>query len=94
MRVRFTVSVFETTRCLRIRGSDRNCATACGGSDSRVTGQKSSTSDTTWKPVHAERKTIRDHFNQLVVDLQQTAAPIPTHCPAHPRRGGAVFGSP
>ncbi|MEI7733386.1 MAG: glycoside hydrolase family 97 N-terminal domain-containing protein [Verrucomicrobiota bacterium] len=31
--------------------------------------------DTTWKPVCAERETIRDHYSQLVVDLQETQAP-------------------
>ena len=37
--------------------------------------QQTSTSDTTWKPLLAERETIRDHYNQLVVDLQQGEQP-------------------
>jgi alpha-glucosidase len=40
----------------------------------RVVGQTASTSDTTWKPLLAERSTIRDHYNQLVVELQTIRA--------------------
>ena len=43
--------------------------------DFQIVGTNFSTSDTTWKPVLAERETIRDHFNQLVVELQTTASP-------------------
>jgi alpha-glucosidase len=38
---------------------------------SKSTGQN----DTIWTPVCAERSTIRDHYNQLVIDLQQAAVP-------------------
>ncbi len=37
--------------------------------------QTSGQHDETWKPVCAERDSIRDHYNQLVVDLQETNAP-------------------
>jgi len=40
----------------------------------RVVGQTASASDTTWKPLLAERSTIRDHYNQLVVELQTIRA--------------------
>lgn len=43
-------------------------------SDFKITGAKESSSDTTWKPVLAERETIRDHFNQVVIDLQQATS--------------------
>ena len=43
--------------------------------DLQITGLRSNTSDTTWKPVAGEREIIRDHFNQLVVELQETAEP-------------------
>lgn len=39
-----------------------------------IIGQATSTSDSTWKPVLAERETIRDHYNQLVIDLQTTGS--------------------
>lgn len=41
-------------------------------SDFTITGQATSTSDSIWKPVCGERATIRDHYNQLNVDLQET----------------------
>ena len=41
----------------------------------QIVGQKASTSDGVWKPLFAERETIRDHYNQLVIDLQQTTSP-------------------
>ena len=34
-----------------------------------------SSHDETWKPVYGERSSCRDHYNQLVVELQETAAP-------------------
>ena len=40
-----------------------------------VVGQKASSHDETWKPVYGERNSIRDHYNQLTVDLRETAAP-------------------
>jgi alpha-glucosidase len=45
-------------------------------SDFKITGQKVSTADSIWTPILAERETIRDHFNQMVVDLQQTRRPF------------------
>jgi alpha-glucosidase len=41
----------------------------------RIVNQAVSRQDTTWKPVYGERDTIRDHYNQLVLDLQATATP-------------------
>ena len=35
-----------------------------------IISQKISSNDTTWKPVAGERATIRDHYNQLVVELR------------------------
>ncbi len=32
-------------------------------------------SDSTWKPVYGERSTIRDHYNQIEVQLQEKEAP-------------------
>jgi len=43
--------------------------------DFEIVDQTTSTSDTTWKPVLAERATIRDHFNQLVVELRRAQPP-------------------
>lgn len=37
-----------------------------------LTGQTTGASDSIWKPVCGERETIRDHYNQLKVDLQET----------------------
>ncbi|MBM3888767.1 MAG: hypothetical protein FJ388_06525, partial [Verrucomicrobia bacterium] len=31
--------------------------------------------DETWRPVWGERSKVRDHYNQLVVELRETAAP-------------------
>ncbi len=42
----------------------------------QIIGQKSSTNDSTWRPLFAERETIRDHYNQVVIDLQQTTSPL------------------
>jgi hypothetical protein len=39
-------------------------------SDFQITGEKTTTSDTAWQPVLGERDSVRDHFNQLVVDLR------------------------
>ncbi len=41
----------------------------------RIVGQSSRQHDMTWRPVCAERETIRDHFNELVLDLQRVASP-------------------
>lgn len=40
-----------------------------------VVRQAFSQEDATWRPVCAERETIRDHYNQLVIDLRQVQAP-------------------
>jgi alpha-glucosidase len=40
-----------------------------------VTGKTNSSSDATWQPVYGERSSIRDHYNQLIVGLQETIAP-------------------
>ncbi len=40
-----------------------------------IVSQSRSQQDTTWKPVCGERETIRDHYNQIVVDLKETKAP-------------------
>jgi len=37
--------------------------------------QNESSIDTHWKPVYGERSTIRDHCNQVVVELQERNAP-------------------
>ena len=38
--------------------------------DFQILGSHVTTSDSIWKPVNGERTMIRDHYNQLVVDLQ------------------------
>ncbi len=43
--------------------------------DFRVVNLRRSTHDSTWKPVAAERSEIRDHYNQLVVDLADSETP-------------------
>ncbi len=43
--------------------------------DLRIVRQSFSRQDATWRPVCAERATIRDHYNQLVVDLRQAQVP-------------------
>jgi alpha-glucosidase len=40
-----------------------------------IVGEKTTEHDATWKPVCGERATVRDHYRQVVVDLQQTQAP-------------------
>ena len=40
------------------------------GRDFEIIGQQTSTRDTTWRPVVGERDCIRDHYNQLVVELR------------------------
>ena len=35
-----------------------------------------STNDSTWQPVAGERSSIRDNYNQLVVELQETVSPF------------------
>ncbi len=42
----------------------------------QIIGQKTNKNNTTWKPVLAERKIIRDNYNQLVVDLQIAGEPL------------------
>ncbi len=39
-----------------------------------VLGQTNTFHDSTWRPVYGERGLIRDHYNELVVDLQETVA--------------------
>ncbi len=41
----------------------------------RLVSQTSSDQDMTWKPVCAERDTIRDHYHQLIVQLQEILPP-------------------
>ena len=41
----------------------------------RIVDQATSHHDATWKPICAELSTIRDHYNELVLDLQADAAP-------------------
>ena len=41
----------------------------------KIAGCENSTHDETWKPVYGERNSVRDHYNQLVVKLEETAAP-------------------
>jgi alpha-glucosidase len=41
----------------------------------KITGRETSMGDSTWKPVLGERESIRDHFNQLVVDLREVNPP-------------------
>ncbi len=41
----------------------------------KIVDQKTATHDETWKPVYGERSSIRDHYNQLTVKLEETAAP-------------------
>lgn len=41
----------------------------------QVIRQTESQQDTTWQPVYGERSVVRDRFNQLVVELSETAAP-------------------
>ena len=53
---------------LELRGSALN-------SDFKIAGQKTSASDTSWKPLLGERALIRDQYNQLVVELQETRPP-------------------
>jgi alpha-glucosidase len=40
------------------------------GRDLEIIGQQASASDTTWHPLAGERDCIRDHYNQLVVELR------------------------
>ena len=40
-----------------------------------ITGQTRRSQDLTWQPVCGERATIRDHFQEMAVDLAQTKAP-------------------
>ncbi len=49
----------------------------------RIVNASSSTHDMTWTPVYGERNSVRDHYNQLVVDLDDSQKP--------PRRLQVVF---
>ncbi len=40
-----------------------------------VVGSEAETFDSTWKPVVGERETVRDHYNRLLVELQEQDAP-------------------
>jgi alpha-glucosidase len=40
-----------------------------------VLSETNSANDITWQPVYAERNSIRDHYNQLVVNLQEILPP-------------------
>ena len=41
----------------------------------QIVRQTESSADTEWKPVCGERSTIRDHYNQVVVELQEENTP-------------------
>ncbi|MDQ3815160.1 MAG: glycoside hydrolase family 97 protein [Armatimonadota bacterium] len=41
----------------------------------QIVRQTQSSQDTQWKPVYGERSIIRNHYNQVVVDLKETSAP-------------------
>ena len=41
----------------------------------RIVGQSTSHHDSTWKPLCGERATIRDHYNEMVLDLKTEASP-------------------
>ncbi|MBC8869577.1 MAG: glycoside hydrolase family 97 N-terminal domain-containing protein [Planctomycetes bacterium] len=45
------------------------------GQGCNITGITHGTHDETWKPVYGERSEIRDHYNQMVVDLQDSQRP-------------------
>src|SRR5947209_6353504 len=40
-----------------------------------LTGQKLGQNDATWKPICGERETVRDHYNQLFVELTEDRPP-------------------
>jgi alpha-glucosidase len=40
-----------------------------------VISKTNSSIDNTWQPVYGERSSVRDHYNQLVVGLQETVSP-------------------
>jgi alpha-glucosidase len=42
----------------------------------RLRRQSNSTSDTVWQPVCGERARIRDHYNEVVLDLEQAGTPV------------------
>jgi alpha-glucosidase len=41
----------------------------------QIVRQTESSADTQWRPVYGERSTIRDHYNQVVVEMQEQDAP-------------------
>lgn len=43
--------------------------------DFQITGSQTTTSDTTWQPVNGESANVRDHYHQLVVDLEEVRSP-------------------
>lgn len=45
------------------------------GSGLKVTGTRHSTKDETWELPWGEQKTVRNHFNELVVNLEESNAP-------------------
>ncbi len=54
-------------------GLDIEGASLTGGL--AVAAQAKRSADSTWKPVCGEREVIRDRYNEVVVDLKETAAP-------------------
>lgn len=42
------------------------------GADVRIAGSHSGTHDETWTPLHGKSKTIRDHYNSVIVDVAET----------------------
>jgi len=61
-----------------------------------IVGQKTSAHDETWKPVCGERNSIRDHYNQLIVDLGKLQLTFRAYdegvafCYTLPKRAGSV----
>ena len=45
------------------------------GANLTLLSQTATSSDTAWQPVYGERSTVTNAYNQLVVDLQETAVP-------------------
>jgi alpha-glucosidase len=61
--------VVESSLGLDIKGTS---SFEAGFEIARVT---KSSRDTVWHPVYGERNKIRDHYNQIIVDLKETAEP-------------------
>ena len=49
--------------------------TAPFGEELQIARQTESSVDTRWKPVYGERSVIRNHYNEVVVELQEQNAP-------------------